>query len=73
MLQTINTPVYQMPVRPKLTRKQMEAIKRKYQQSPDGAKSYLEFRRRAVRDFDCVMIKWCGMWLGIEHDGYTHS
>lgn len=22
---------------------------------------------------DCVMVPWCGMWLGIEQDGYTHS
>ena len=23
--------------------------------------------------YDCVMIQWRGMWLGIETDGYTHS
>jgi hypothetical protein len=23
--------------------------------------------------FDCAMVHWCGMWLGIEQDGYTHS
>ena len=23
--------------------------------------------------YDCIMIKWRGMWLGIEKDGYTHS
>ena len=22
---------------------------------------------------DVLMIPWCGMWLGIEPDGYTHS
>lgn len=22
---------------------------------------------------DCIMVPWCGMWLGIEKDGYTHS
>jgi len=21
----------------------------------------------------CVMLPWCGMWLGIEPDGHTHS
>ena len=37
--------------------------------------SYLTWRRTAVRaPFDgCVMVPWCGMWLGIEPDGYTHS
>lgn len=22
---------------------------------------------------DCIMVEWCGMHLGIEKDGYTHS
>lgn len=22
---------------------------------------------------DCVMVKWQGMWLGIEKDGYSHT
>jgi hypothetical protein len=22
---------------------------------------------------DCIMVRWSGMWLGIELDGYTHS
>jgi hypothetical protein len=24
-------------------------------------------------DFDSIRILWCGMWLGIEKDGHTHS
>jgi hypothetical protein len=35
--------------------------------------TYQQFRKRAVTSFGCVMIQWCGMWLGIETDGYTHS
>jgi hypothetical protein len=35
--------------------------------------SYREFRRRAFQGSDCIMLAWCGMWLGIEPDGYTHS
>ena len=23
--------------------------------------------------FGALMVPWCGMWLGIETDGYTHS
>jgi hypothetical protein len=37
--------------------------------------SYREFRRKVrpmVAD-TCVMVPWCGMWVGIEADGYTHS
>ena len=35
--------------------------------------SYRQFRRRVQFSFDCAMVPWCGMWLGIEQDGYTHS
>lgn len=35
--------------------------------------TYLQFRRLAFQSYDCVMVPWCGMWLGIEPDGYTHS
>jgi hypothetical protein len=39
----------------------------------DQGLTYLEFRRTVSAGFDCVMVRWCGMWLGIEPDGYTHS
>ena len=35
--------------------------------------SYRKFRQLARPGPGCVMIPWCGMWLGIEPDGYTHS
>ena len=58
----------------KITRKQAEAIYRKWKQSPDGSPSYLHFRRRWRQGFgDYVRAQWCGMWLGIEPDGYAHS
>jgi hypothetical protein len=41
--------------------------------NPDYQMTYKEFRKRVQPGFDCVMVKWCGMWLGIEQDGYTHS
>ena len=56
-----------------ITKAQRTAIYRKYQQNPDGATTYRQFRRRVVQGFDCLMLEWCGMWLGIETDGYTHS
>lgn len=31
------------------------------------------FRARVQPGYDCVMLHWQGMWLGIERDGYTHS
>lgn len=35
--------------------------------------TYKQFRRGVQPGYDCVMIHWKGMWLGIEPDGYTHS
>ncbi len=38
--------------------------------------SYREFRR-TVRPYllsdPVIMVPWCGMWIGIEPDGHTHS
>ncbi len=58
-----------------LTRKQRESIFGRYLLNPDGARSYLQFRRRVQPAIGggCVMLPWCGMWLGVETDGYTHS
>jgi len=40
----------------------------------ERAISYREFRRKVAFSYpDCAMVQWCGMWLGIEQDGYTHS
>jgi hypothetical protein len=58
-----------------MNRQQLESLHRVFCRDPDGAQSFLQFRRRAMRaTFDTsYMIRWCGMWLGIEPDGYTHS
>ena len=58
-----------------LTREQREALLRVYKRDwEDKPASYLAFRRTAYNShMDCVMVPWCGMWLGIEPDGYTHS
>jgi hypothetical protein len=71
-----------------LTRQQREALKRIFERFPLDANhdrikpgdpwtpiSYRQFRQ-AVQPVICdsaVMVHWCGMWLGIEPDGYTHS
>ncbi|UGY13759.1 hypothetical protein HAP48_0035085 [Bradyrhizobium septentrionale] len=34
---------------------------------------YRAFRTTVLPGPDCILVQWCGMWLGIEHDGYTHS
>lgn len=57
------------------TREQINSLFELYQRHPSGALSYREFRRRfrfASRD-DYLFGQWCGMWVGIEKDGYTHT
>lgn len=58
-----------------LTKDQQRALKKLYEESPDGASSYLAFRRRARHNhvMGCLMIVWCRMFVGIEYDGYTHT
>lgn len=70
-----------------LTKQQRIALKRVYDRQPIKADpmfmdnyygltrylSYRQFRKMVQPGYDCIMIQWCGMWLGIETDGYTHS
>ena len=55
-----------------LNKAQRTALLRVWTRDPQGM-TYLQFRRTVHYARDCVMVKWCGMWLGIEVDGYTHS
>ena len=55
------------------TKKQRIALKRLYLRGTGIEESYLAFRRRVQQGFDCLMVEWCGMFVGIETDGYTHS
>ena len=56
----------------KLNKEQQRSLLRKWKQINQNM-SYLQFRRTVVQGFDCVMVQWGNMWLGIEEDGYTHS
>lgn len=70
----------------RLTKEQQTALKRVWDRVPlnalhqtarEGERpiSYLAFRHKVRPCFGdkCVVVPWCGMWLGIEPDGYTHS
>jgi len=54
------------------TRAQREALKRIWLRGADQ-RTYRQLRRDVLPGYDCVMLQWAGMWLGIERDGYTHS
>lgn len=65
----------------RLTKPQQQSLLRKWLQGQHehGSTrdvSYLTFRRSVQPTFhmdNAVTVKWCGMWLAIESDGYTHS
>lgn len=63
------------------TRAQRVALKRVYDRGPiidpnGNALSFKQFLKGVYSTFGCdnaVTVKWCGMWLCIETDGYCHS
>ncbi len=58
-----------------ITREQRRAIYLKWRQADQGL-SYRAFRMSAipvVAADGAIALPWCGMWLCIEADGYTHS
>ena len=65
------------------TREQRETLKRKCEMQNQSRAAagwelipYRAFRRLVTPYFDgtgCIMVPWCGMWLGIERDGYAHT
>ena len=56
----------------KLTKEQRKALHRVYLRGTDYP-TYRQFRKTVQPAYDCIMVHWCNMWLGIEKDGYTHS
>jgi hypothetical protein len=59
----------------KLTKLQQQAVKRLWLRGQllDKGVGYVAFRRTVQPSWDCAMVEWCGMLIGIEKDGYTHS
>jgi hypothetical protein len=55
-----------------INKAQRAAIYRLWMRDPQGM-TYIQFRRTVHYSRDYAMVQWCGMWLGIETDGYTHS
>ena len=59
----------------KLTKDQQTKLARKWEENKQDM-TYLQFRRSVEPSIGCdgaIMVKWCGMWLGIETDGYSHA
>jgi len=56
-----------------LTREQRVALKEVYDRGWKKPETYMKFRRTVEQGFDYILVPFCGIWLGIEKDGYTHS
>lgn len=62
----------------RLNKLQLQALHKLYMRSDALRieKSFLAFRRSVqpvICGQGCVIVPWCGMFIGIETDGYTHS
>ena len=59
----------------RITKQQAQSLYNRWVQNDQGV-SYLVFRRSVEQTFGCddaIVVKWCGMWLCIETDGYCHT
>lgn len=59
----------------KINKNQQKALFRLWARDPNQ-ESYLDLRRKVVPQLfgdGAVMVRWAGMWIGIEPDGYSHS
>ncbi len=60
-----------------LTKPQRKAIKLMFDRNPDGSPTYRDFRKRVVPMYvgggAVALPDWCGMYCGIERDGWTHT
>ena len=59
-----------------MNKAQQRALFNKYaQQRKWPFQTYIQFRRTAeyYHHMNCWMVPWCGMFVGIEEDGYTHT
>ena len=71
------TEMFRTPTALKLSKSQQRAVKNLYDrlEDTDDRESFLAFRRRVMPGIggDYVGILWCGMYVGIELDGHTHT
>ena len=59
-----------------MTDAQRDSIRARFLLDPDGCDSLdeMEERARPMWGSDpCILLPHCGVWYGIEVDGYTHT
>lgn len=57
----------------KLTKEQRKALHKLWLRTSGDRPPYREFRRTVTPGLGWVGVRWCGMYVGIEPDGYTHT
>ena len=57
----------------KYTKQQLDAIDSLFERNPYRSPTLDQFTTRFQNYGDYVGAEWCGMFIGIESDGYTHS
>ena len=58
---------------PLINDKQMISLERKWLQSNDGL-TWKQFQDSVMPSIDSsIVVRWCGMYLQIETDGYCHT
>jgi len=58
---------------PQMTWEQIDAIARKAHQAEMPVEDLIVKAQATIGCDGAVTVPWCGMWLCIERDGYTHS
>jgi hypothetical protein len=60
-----------------MTQAQVEAVNKLYRRSPDGSRDRHEFftctQNCGIGSDRYAGINWCGVFIGIGPDGYTHT
>jgi len=58
-----------------MTFEQKESLVRKWAQDNNGMtlEEFVDTAQPTVGMDNAIVVKWCGMWLVIEADGYCHS
>lgn len=59
-----------------ITKPQAKAVWRKWKQNNDGHARYKYMLRSVQPTFGldgAIVLRWCGMYVCIERDGYAHT
>ena len=56
-----------------ITPQQVASLKTLFLRSPDGSITWENFISRVNYHHSYISLNWCGMFVGIEEDGYAHS